>query len=133
MCIYFNLSEVCVDLVLYFEWIHERSKIFYRLFKLAELKLMSFFTEDVTVTCFVSIRVELVLPIGAVVKNTPANAGDARYAGSIFWVRKIPWNKKRQPIPVLLPGASHGQRSLAGYSAWGCKEPDMTEHTHTPW
>ena len=63
MCIYFNLSEVCIDLVLYFEWIHERSKIFYRLFKLAELKLMSVFTEDVTVTCFVCIRVEIVLPM----------------------------------------------------------------------
>ena len=30
-------------------------------------------------------------------------------------------------IPVFLPGESHGQRSLAGYSPWGCKESDMTE------
>ena len=41
-----------------------------------------------------------------------------------------------QPTPVFLPGESHGHRSLAGYSPWGCKESDMTEvtysHTHTP-
>ena len=32
------------------------------------------------------------------------------------WVRKIPWRRKWQPTPVFLPGESHGQRSLAGYS-----------------
>ena len=37
------------------------------------------------------------------------------------WVGKIPLRGKRQPIPVFLPGKSHGRRSLAGYSAWGCK------------
>ena len=37
------------------------------------------------------------------------------------WVRKIPWRRKRQRIPVFLPGKSHGQRSLAGYSPWGDK------------
>ena len=31
------------------------------------------------------------------------------------------------PTPVLLPGKSHGQRSLIGCSPWGCKESDMTE------
>ena len=43
------------------------------------------------------------------------------------WVGKIPWRKKWQPTPVFLPGESHGHRSLAGYSSWGCKESDMTE------
>ena len=38
------------------------------------------------------------------------------------WVRKIPWRRKWQPTPVFLPGESHGQRSLAVYSPWGCKE-----------
>ena len=38
-----------------------------------------------------------------------------------LWVRKIPWRKKWQPPPVFLPGKPHGQRSLAGYSPWGCK------------
>ena len=37
------------------------------------------------------------------------------------WVSKIPWRKKWQPTPVVLPGKSHGQSSLAGYSPWGCK------------
>ena len=32
------------------------------------------------------------------------------------WVRKIPWRRAWQPIPLFLPGESHGQRSLAGYS-----------------
>ena len=32
------------------------------------------------------------------------------------WVEKIPWSRKWQPTPVLLPGKSHGQRSLVGYS-----------------
>ena len=32
-----------------------------------------------------------------------------------------------QTTPVFSPGESHGQRSLAGYSPWGCKESDMTE------
>ena len=32
------------------------------------------------------------------------------------WPEKIPWRRKWQPTPVFLPGKSHGQRSLAGYS-----------------
>ena len=37
------------------------------------------------------------------------------------WIGKIPWRRKWQPTPVFLPRKSHGQRSLAGYSPWGCK------------
>ena len=37
------------------------------------------------------------------------------------WVRKFPWRRKWQPTPVFLPGNSHGQRSLVGYSLQGCK------------
>ena len=36
--------------------------------------------------------------------------------------------KQWHPTPVLLPGKSHGWRSLMGYSPWGCKELDTTEH-----
>ena len=43
------------------------------------------------------------------------------------WVRKIPWRSEWQPTAVFLPGKSHGQRSLAGYSPWGHKESDTTE------
>ena len=60
------------------------------------------------------------------VMNPPA--GDL---GLDLRVRKIPWRRKWQPPPVLWPGKSHGQRSLVGYSAWGHKELDVTEHSHT--
>ena len=46
------------------------------------------------------------------------------------WVRKIPWRRKWQPTPVLLPGKFHGWRSLVGYSLWGRKESDTTERLH---
>ena len=48
------------------------------------------------------------------------------------WVRKIPWRRAWQPTLVFLPGESHGQRSLAGYSPWGRKELDTAEQlTHS--
>ena len=46
------------------------------------------------------------------------------------WVKKNPWRRKWQPTPVFLLGKAHGQRSLAGYSPWGCKESDTSEHEH---
>ena len=47
------------------------------------------------------------------------------------WFWKVSCRRKWQPTPVFLPRKSHEQRSLAGYSPWGCKELDMTEHIHT--
>ena len=47
------------------------------------------------------------------------------------WVGKIPWRRAWQPTPVFLPGESHGQRSLAGYSPRGHKESDTTEQLST--
>ena len=44
-----------------------------------------------------------------------------RRPGFDSWVGKIPWRRKWQPTPVFLPRESHGQRSLTGYSPWGCK------------
>ena len=44
------------------------------------------------------------------------------------WVGKMPWRRKRQLTPVLLPEESHGQRSLVGCDPWGCKELGTTEH-----
>ena len=46
-----------------------------------------------------------------------------------FLVRKVPWRRAWQPTPVFLSGDSLGQRSLAGYNPWGCKESDTTEST----
>ena len=47
------------------------------------------------------------------------------------WVRKIPWRRKWQPTPVILPGESHGRRSLVGCSPQGRKELDTTERLHS--
>ena len=43
------------------------------------------------------------------------------------WVRKILWRRAWQPTPVFLPGESHGQRILGGYSLWGHTESGMTK------
>ena len=47
------------------------------------------------------------------------------------WVGRIPWSRKWQCIPVILPGKFQRQRRIAGYSPQGGKESDTTEHTHT--
>ena len=54
------------------------------------------------------------------------NAGNP---GSIP-VGKIPWRRKWQSTPVLLPGKSHGQGILVGYSPWGRKESHRTQRPH---
>ena len=53
-----------------------------------------------------------------------------RRPGFHLWVDKIPWSRKWQPTPALLPGEFHGETSLVGYSPWGCEESDTTEQ-HT--
>ena len=68
------------------------------------------------------------------------NAGDAGVSGlipekwdctSVFHTGVATPGAKRkwQPTPVFLPGKSHGHRSLAGYSLWGRKDLDNTEHS----
>ena len=65
------------------------------------------------------------------------SACQCRRRGFSPWVEKIHWSRRWQPAPVVLPGKSLGQRSLAGHSQWGRKESDMTEqlsthaHAHT--
>ena len=55
-----------------------------------------------------------------------------RKCGFNPWVWKIPWRRKWQPTPVFLPGESHGQRSLAGYSPRGLKKPErLNNNKHT--
>ena len=56
------------------------------------------------------------------VKNSPANAGDTRDMSLI--PRSDPLEKEMAMHSSILPGKLHGQRSLAGYSPWGCKELD---------
>jgi len=67
--------------------------------------------------------------VALVVKSPPANAEDTRDWVSVPGSGKIPWRRAWQPTPVFLPGESHAQRSLEGYSPWGRKESDTTEST----
>ena len=56
------------------------------------------------------------------VKNSPANAGDERDAGSIPG-REEPLNEGiLKPTPAFMPGESHGQRSLVGYGPQGRRD-----------
>ena len=47
-----------------------------------------------------------------------------------IWDGKIPWRMKWQPTPVFWPVKYHGQRGLAVYCTWDCKETDTYEHIH---
>ena len=53
-----------------------------------------------------------------VIKNLPAYAGRRKRHRFDPWVGKIPWREAQEPTLVLLPGESHGHRSLVGYSPW---------------
>ena len=72
------------------------------------------------------------------VKNLPANTGDVRDVSSVPGLGRSPGGGHgtslgMMPVlmaPIFFPGESHGQRSLAGYSPWGCKELDVTEATY---
>ena len=68
-------------------------------------------------------------PGGSGGKASVYNEGDL---GSIPGSGKFPWRRKWRSTPVLLPGKSHGQRSLVGYSPWGRKELGTTERLHFP-
>jgi len=67
-------------------------------------------------------------PGGSAVKICLKCRSRRRY-GFSFWVGKIPWRRSWQPTSVFLPGESHGQRSLVGYSSQDFKKLDMTEET----
>ena len=58
------------------------------------------------------------------------SASHCRRHGFNPWVRKIPWRRKWQPTPGFMPGETHEQRNLMGYSLCNCQESNMTEHKH---
>ena len=66
-------------------------------------------------------------PGGASGKESACQCRRCRRLGFDPQGRKFPWKRVWQPTPVFLPGESHGQRSLAGYSPWGRKGLDMTK------
>ena len=65
--------------------------------------------------------------VGLVVKNPPASAADIRHAGLIPGSGRSPGGGHGNPLQLFLPGESHGQRSLVGYSPQDLKELDTTE------
>ena len=67
-----------------------------------------------------------IFPAGSEVK---ASTPSARDLGSIPGLGRFPWRRKWQPTPVFLPGESHGQRSLVGYSLWG--QTGLSDFTFT--
>ena len=69
-------------------------------------------------------------PGGSVVKNLPANAGDAGDTGSIPGLGRS-LERNRCPTSVFRHGKSHGQRSLAGYNPRGLRDGPRTERAHT--
>ena len=77
-------------------------------------------------------------PGGTMVKNLPSSARSAGDSGVIPGSgRSLGGGNghllQYNPASVFLPGKSHGQKSLVGYSPWGCKKSDMTKQlsTHT--
>ena len=54
-------------------------------------------------------------------KESTCNARAAGDVSSVPEQRRLPRRRKWQPTPVFLPGKSHGQRNLTGYSLWASK------------
>ena len=67
--------------------------------------------------------------VALVVKESSCQHRRCKRHGFNPWFRKISWRRAWQPSPVSLPGESHGQKSLTGYSPWGRTESDTTEHS----
>ena len=65
----------------------------------------------------------------SVVKNLPANAGDTEHMSLISGLGRSPEGEK-EPTLVFLPGVIHGQRTLLGFSPWGCKIKLTCTHLH---
>ena len=60
--------------------------------------------------------------------ENPMDRGD--WHATVYGVARVGHDlvtKPPPPTPVFLPGESHGQRNLAGYSPWGCKEWDIAK------
>ena len=78
-------------------------------------------------TFILSCLLQMGFPGGSEVKASAHNAGDL---GSIPASGRFSWRRKWQPTPVFLPGESHRQKNLVGYSPRSHKELDMTKRLH---
>ena len=74
-----------------------------------------------------STNLDKVLKSRNITLPTKVHLVKASFSSSHVWM----YGRKWQSTPVLLPGKSHGQRSLVGYSLWGHKESDTTEWLHS--
>ena len=98
---------------------------------------MTFGVVSNCLSCFYFFKVLKLIFIGVLLlwwlsgKESACQCRSHRRYGFDSWIRKIPWRREWPPTPVLLPEKFHGQRSLAGYSPWGCKELDTTEQLST--
>ena len=73
---------------------------------------------------------EPLFPVAQTVKNLLAMRESCVWSQS----QEYPLEKEMATLPSILSWKSHGQRSLVGYSPWGCKELDTTERlTHLNW
>ena len=72
---------------------------------------------------------------GASGKEPAGQCGRQKRCRFDHWLEKIPWSRTWKPTPVSLPGESHEQRNLAGYSPQGSKWTQLKQlvhaHTHT--
>ena len=75
----------------------------------------------------VYIYTQMAIPGGSVVKNPPANAGDAGDMGSIPGLGGSPGGGNGNPLPYSCLGNSMDKGVWAGCSPWSCKELDTTE------
>ena len=122
----------------FIKWLFSSSSLSaIRMVSSAYLRLLVFLPAILIPACFHTVQCSLGFifftcppcPGGSDSKSMCLQCGRPRFNP---WVGKIPWRKKWQPTPVLLPGKSHGQRSLVGYGSWGHKESDTTERLHFP-
>ena len=82
-----------------------------------------------SITTFIIIIYNYGFPGGTSGKETACQCCEHKRCGFHPWVGKIPWRTAWKPTPVLLPGESHWQRSLEGYSPQGDKETGTIEVT----
>ena len=71
------------------------------------------------------LSIKVGFPGGTSGKESTCQCRRCKRHGFHPWIRKIPWRRVWQPTPIFLPGESHEQRSLAGYSQTWLKQLSM--------